>query len=255
MPSQKDFWNSTSTVSSYRRSAQLYPPEIRLLGLLRDRWPSLEMLDIGVGAGRTTAYFAELAKRYVANDFAANMVAQASQRFAGRWPHASFQQGDATRLDGIADASFDLVLFSYNGIDCVDFDARRLALSEMKRVCRPGGWVVFSSHNFYTIPRHLRFQFHPHPRRLLEEASRHRTMRGANPPSEQLLKQDQALFVDGTAADLRYAYVKPDLQEQTLKQMGFNEVRLYSCLNGDEITGTRAYENEDMSWVYYFCAV
>lgn len=255
MPSHKDFWNASATVSNYSRPASLYAPEIRLLGLLRDRWPSIEMLDIGVGAGRTTAYFAELTKRYVASDFAQNMVDQASQRFAGRWPHATFEQADATRLDGIADASFDLVLFSYNGIDCVDFDARQSALAEMKRVCRPGGWVVFSSHNFYTIPRHLRFQFNLHPRLFLEEWNRHRTMRSHNPGLKDLPKQDQALFVDGTARDLRYAYVKPDLQEQALRQMGFREVKLYSCLNGDEITGTRAYENESMSWVYYFCAV
>ena len=255
MPSQVDFWNSSATVVNYSRPAFLYAPEIRLLGLLRDRWASVEMLDIGVGAGRTTAYFAELTKRYVAIDFAKNMVDQAAQRFAGRWPSATFAQGDATRLEAFGDASFDLVMFSYNGIDCVDFDARQSALSEMKRVCRPGGWVVFSSHNFYTIPRHLRFQFSLHPRHLREEWARYRTMRRHNPPAAEVLKQEQSLFVDGTARDLRYAYVKPDLQEQALLKMGFRDVRLYSSLNGDEITGTRAFENKQMSWVYYFCAV
>ena len=253
MPSQQDYWNSAATVASYSRPAFLYAPELRLLGLLKERWGSIEMLDVGIGAGRTTAYFAELVQRYVGIDYAPNMVEQARQRFASRWPHAEFACADATQMEGYGDASFDLVMFSYNGIDCVDFDARRAVLNEMRRVCRPEGWVVFSSHNFHSIAKHLRFQFHKHPRALLEEWQRYRTMCRHNSNLDSIIELEQVSFVDGTARDSRYSYVKPDAQSEALLAMGFKEVRLFSCLGGDEITGTRAFEDERVSWVYYFC--
>jgi SAM-dependent methyltransferase len=252
--SQQSYWNSAATVASYSRPAFLYAPELRLLGLLKDRWAQLDMLDIGIGAGRTTAYFAELTRRYVGIDYAPNMVEQCKARFAGRWPHAQFEVGDATQLTAYGDASFHLVMFSYNGIDCVDFEARAAVLREMRRVCRPGGWMIFSSHNFHSIPKHLRFNFTPSPRALRTEWQRYRMMRRCNAELDNVMQKDRTLFVDGTANDSRYGYVKPDVQADELSALGFKQVRLFSCLDGNEITGTREFENERMSWVYYFCA-
>jgi SAM-dependent methyltransferase len=39
------------------------------------------------------------------------------------------------------------VQFSWNGIDCVDYEGRMRILQEMRRVTRPGGLILFSSHN------------------------------------------------------------------------------------------------------------
>lgn len=40
-----------------------------------------------------------------------------------------------------------LTTFSWNGIDCVDYKDREQILKEMYRVTRPGGLVLFSTHN------------------------------------------------------------------------------------------------------------
>ena len=45
------------------------------------------------------------------------------------------------------DAAYDLVVFSYNGLDALDHAQRATALAAMARVSRPGGRVVFSSLN------------------------------------------------------------------------------------------------------------
>ena len=55
-------------------------------------------------------------------------------------------------LDFAADNSYDFVLFSYNGIDHLELPERERALSEMKRVLRPGGIMAFSSHNANFLP-------------------------------------------------------------------------------------------------------
>jgi SAM-dependent methyltransferase len=88
-------------------------------------------------------------------DYATGMVRAAAHRHADE----SFVQADATRLP-FADASFDVVVFSFNGLDCIHPAARRLeAIDEMRRVLRPRGRAIVSGHNpraFIVAPRPLR---------------------------------------------------------------------------------------------------
>jgi SAM-dependent methyltransferase len=141
-----DIYARADIVSHYQSVRGLLPPEKYLYG--RYVRAGMEVLDIGVGGGRTSAYLSTSAKRYLGIDYSAEMVAAAQRRY----PALSFEQGDATDLKGIADASFDAAIFSFNGLDCIPSDAGRIkALSEMRRVTRPKGVVIVSSHN----ARHL----------------------------------------------------------------------------------------------------
>ena len=45
------------------------------------------------------------------------------------------------------DAAFDIVAFSYNGLDAVGFEDRHVVLDEVARVLAPGGVFAFSSLN------------------------------------------------------------------------------------------------------------
>jgi SAM-dependent methyltransferase len=103
-----------------------------------------DILDIGVGGGRTTFFLAPTARRYLGVDYSEAMVAACRAKY----PDYEFAHADATDLSFIPEASFDVALFSFNGIDCIPTDAGRVAcLSEMRRVIRPDGFVIVSSHN------------------------------------------------------------------------------------------------------------
>jgi SAM-dependent methyltransferase len=101
------------------------------------------VLDLGVGGGRTTTLLRLLSDDYVAIDYMPDMV----QACRSRHPGTDVRLGDARDLDGIADASVGLVVFSYNGLDAVSHDDRRRALGEIARVLRPGGLLQFSTLN------------------------------------------------------------------------------------------------------------
>jgi SAM-dependent methyltransferase len=64
-----------------------------------------------------------------------------------RHPGIDLRQADARDLASFDDGSFDLVTFSYNGIDAVDHEDRQLILKSFHRVLRPGGYLMFSTLN------------------------------------------------------------------------------------------------------------
>jgi ubiquinone/menaquinone biosynthesis C-methylase UbiE len=101
------------------------------------------ILDLGVGGGRTTAYLAGRASRYVGLDYAAAMIEACQTKF----PHLDFRVADAADLSAFQDESFDAVVFSFNGIDMLPSAQRRACLEHSYRVLRPGGVLIFSSHN------------------------------------------------------------------------------------------------------------
>ena len=105
---------------------------------VRDR----AILDIGVGGGRTAPLMLSISADYRGIDYCPTMVDVARSRF----PRQQFVVMDARRLT-FTDSSFDLVAFSYNGIDSVDLAGRLEILGNVHRVLRPGGYFVFSALN------------------------------------------------------------------------------------------------------------
>jgi ubiquinone/menaquinone biosynthesis C-methylase UbiE len=101
------------------------------------------ILDLGVGGGRTTAYLAPRASRYVGIDYAASMVAASRAKFPG----LEFLVADAADLSIFSNSSFDAVVFSFNGIDNLSEDGRRRCLEHVCRILKPGGFFIFSTHN------------------------------------------------------------------------------------------------------------
>jgi ubiquinone/menaquinone biosynthesis C-methylase UbiE len=256
IPSYFDLWNAPSVVGHYTRKNFLYLPEMRLLNLLRDKWSTMQMLDIGIGGGRTTLYFAELCERYVGVDYAPQMVEASKARLAGRWTHdVTFAQADATAMPEFADASFDFVLFSFNGIDCMSWEAREKALIEMKRVCKPGGTVAFSSHSLHSIPAVYHCRRRRHPLAWWKERQRVASVTTKNEPLNQLMNSDRAMFYDGTVGDNHLAHVCPENQIQQLHQLGYGEVRLFSHLDGLELTSPEAMREDKHSWILYVATV
>lgn len=100
------------------------------------------ILDVGVGAGRTSWLVGLLTNDYIGIDYTPAMVDVARQNC----PWADIRLGDATSLD-FDDDSFDLVFFSNAGIDSLGHQERSGALSEFARVLRPGGLLLYSTLN------------------------------------------------------------------------------------------------------------
>src|SRR5579864_1924722 len=106
--------------------------------------PGMNVLDLGVGGGRTTAYLAKVASRYVGVDYSEAMISACKNKF----PCLDFLLGDASDLSAFEDASFDAIVFSFNGLDSVvPNEKRSRCLRECWRVLRPAGVFIFSSHN------------------------------------------------------------------------------------------------------------
>lgn len=118
------------------------PSERVIISGLRSAGGLGDVGDIGVGGGRTVPLLDPAASTYVALDFMPEMVRAATDRFPG----VDIRLGDARRLE-FTDASFDLVVFSSNGLDTLGHDDRLVALAEIRRVLRTPGRLVFSSHN------------------------------------------------------------------------------------------------------------
>lgn len=106
--------------------------------------PGMAILDLGVGGGRTTPHLSAIASRYVGLDYSEGMIRICRRKF----PDLQFEIADASDLSQCEDASFDAVVFSFNGLDCLAPDAKREdCLRECYRVLKPGGVFIFSSHN------------------------------------------------------------------------------------------------------------
>lgn len=101
------------------------------------------ILDIGVGAGRTIPLMTAISPHYTGIDYTAKLLDQARVRHPG----IDLRYMDARDMVELPSDHYALTAFSWNGIDCVDYEDRTRILKEMYRVTRPGGLVVFSSHN------------------------------------------------------------------------------------------------------------
>ena len=113
----KDVYEDPEIVDYYRTIQGLQASEESILAILRGDIGGFRMLDIGIGAGRTTEVFAPLVSKYVGVDYSSAMVDACRDRFRDSNETWSFQLADARSLVQFDDRSFDFVLFSFNGID------------------------------------------------------------------------------------------------------------------------------------------
>jgi SAM-dependent methyltransferase len=135
-------WGDADVVTQFATDGYTDAGEAAALALL-DGWAQGAVLDIGVGGGRTAGLLGPGARSYLGLDLSAEMVALARRRF----PDTDLRIGDARDLGTLPDRHFDLVYFSYNGLDALDHADRAVALAEMARVVASEGRVLFSSLN------------------------------------------------------------------------------------------------------------
>jgi len=103
----------------------------------------MKVLDLGCGDGTTAVPAAQLGADVLGVDIARNLVEAGNRRAAELGlTNCRFQEGDATDLRGLSDASFDLLVSIFGAMFAPrPFDVAR----EMVRVTRPGGRIVMGN--------------------------------------------------------------------------------------------------------------
>lgn len=134
-------YQSSALASAYAQHAELQPPEETILKIVQHELKPERMLDVGVGGGRTANKFADMVQEYI--DYSEAMVAVCHERFAARLDTLQLRLADVSSMPFFPDGRFDLVLFSYNGLDYLSSDSQRKALLEIHRVLRDGGYFAF----------------------------------------------------------------------------------------------------------------
>lgn len=141
----KEYYEDGDAVAYFLRKKDLYPKEAIAFEPIPDH---SRLLDIACGAGRTTAIFRDRGLDVVGVDLSFGLIKAAKERL-GTVP---LMVNDACTLS-LKSGQFDVVVFSMNGIDCISpYENRLKALNEVKRVLKPTGRFIFSSHN-HCFPR------------------------------------------------------------------------------------------------------
>jgi SAM-dependent methyltransferase len=105
--------------------------------------PRARVLDLGCGDGTTAIPFARLGAEVVGIDIASNLVQAGMERAADAGlDRLTFQEGDASDLQGVPDHSFDLTLSIFGAM----FAPKPVEVAkEMVRVTKPGGRIVMGN--------------------------------------------------------------------------------------------------------------
>jgi SAM-dependent methyltransferase len=139
MNANKALWEKgdfTRIAASMRESGEELVGKLGVTG-------GLKVLDLGCGDGTTAIPEAQLGADVLGVDIASNLVAAGDERAKDLGlTNLSFQEGDATDLQELDDAQFDLVVSIFGAMFAPNpFDVAK----EMVRVTKPGGRIVLGN--------------------------------------------------------------------------------------------------------------
>ena len=253
----------------YASRDYLDPAERTVLEILKPKMQEWEMLDMGVGGGRTTKYFAPLVKNYTGADYATAMIDVCLEKYGNDY---FFFTCDARDMKEIPDNSYDFVLFSYNGIDSFRHKERKASLKEIHRILKPGGYFCFSSHNLdwegltnlFSIKYRMGALDIDQGMGLLDQLKqrmrsawkifRLSLLNGSVYMSDYILKLRKIkrghIYDDSLNGKAKVYYISKDEQLRQLKEAGFKDSSTIS--RGGLITRNSTLLNKG-GWIYYLC--
>ena len=233
-------------VDYYDGLEELFPAEKVLFEKLSATIENSRILDIGVGGGRTTKYLLPLTSDYTGVDYVPEFV----ERVKTKYESGNFLCGDARDLNEFTDEAFDLVLFSYNGIDYVSHEDRLKILKEVYRVLKKGGTFMFSSHNrdykhfkkpYWLIEPHLNAALVKNLLSYVFFLPRHNRMK-----RHEFSGDEYAIVNDSDHRfSLLHYYIGIEKQIEQLEKIGFSDIEAYDA------QGERVITDAESHWIYY----
>lgn len=136
-------YNSLQVVNWYNGYTGLMPVEKHVFETYIAGRKCDKLLDVGIGAGRTTAYLVNYCEKYTGIDYSENLVQKAKLKYSD----LDLRCMNAADLSEFDNNRFDFVNFSFNGLDYATLNDRMKILSEIYRVLKPGAVFFFSTHN------------------------------------------------------------------------------------------------------------
>lgn len=241
-------YHRPSVLNEYRHDTLAREDGVALLKY-QPAFAGKDVLDIGAGTGRTAIYLAPLARRYQAIDYSPVMV----QQFEQALPGVPIALADMRDLSRFGEAEFDFVLASNNVFDAVGHQDRLRTLREVHRVLRPGGTLMFSTHNrevrqLLRGPR-LRFTRNPVTQARLVVQWCRALANHARLGRLQEIGKDYAIVNDEAHdCSLLHYYIGPEAQRRQLETLGFELLEVLDRFGVPVPSGGRA---EHSRWLLY----
>ena len=241
----KSAYAADEVVDWYADLDFILKPEAAILKKITPVIKDKKLLDIGIGAGRTTRFLLEISSNYTGIDYTPRCAELAQEKF----PAAKILCCDARDLRVFENGAFDFVLFSFNAIDYMIHEDRMRVLKEIHRVLKPGGLFMFSTHNrdykyFDKFPwQEGRFDLNHLKSCLytLAKLPRHYRMK------KYEVRTDQYAIINdnGHGFSLLAYYISLAEQEKQLSEIGFVDLEAYD-MEGNPTTSDRNFP-----WTYY----
>ncbi len=248
-------YSSNDVVSYYEKYEGLQKPEKAIFNILKERLPEMNMLDIGIGAGRTTAHFAPLVKKYTGVDYSKGMVDATLKKYGTKWPSATFEQADVRNLERFEEGAFDFVLFSFNGMDTILPEERETALRQIRRVLKKNGLFCFSTHNLIALLDIKGFEWRLNMLAAIKRVFEVRKIKKINSRQLANVANENYVTINDGAHNfgLENCYFRPSFQVTQLKETGFSDIRIYSHTEGKMVDIKNELATGEEKWLYYLC--
>ena len=229
-----DAWSAGDYVGDYAET-KIKAEEAILVARHRDALGG-PVLELGCGPGRLTRILAALSDEVRAIDVSERMVAACRRNVPG----ARVEVGDLRDLSKIGSTSTGAVVGAANVIDVLGDAERTAVLAEIHRILRPGGLLLFSTHNRAHLPlmrrptRLIDPLTSPIPRSLARAVwnARRLPARVANRRRTRLYERSESGYaiVNDGAHDNRLAhyYIGRDAQQ---RQLADAQLELVDCLD------------------------
>lgn len=132
-------WTNKLLVNTYN-DYELFIAEKKILSKLNLK--NKEILDVGIGTGRTTNYLIKQSTKYIGIDYSPEMIKSAKKKF----PKINLHVEDIRKIK--YKNKFDFAFFSYNGIDYLKNKERHHAFLKLHASLKKNGYFLYSFHNY-----------------------------------------------------------------------------------------------------------